>query len=63
MLDASATADSAASPPFSSAARAVRTAERAAERASVLIVVRRVVWRMRLSAERFRFFVATAQER
>jgi len=43
MLEASATAVSAASPPFSMTSRAAFTAVRAAERASVLIVVRRVV--------------------
>ena len=63
MLDASATAVSAASPPFSIAERAAFTAVRAAERASVLIDVRFVVWRMRLRDERFFFFAGTAGAR
>jgi len=63
MLDASATALPAASPPFSIASRAAFTAVRAAERASVLIEVRLVVWRMRLRDERFFFLVATATRR
>ena len=43
MLAASATASWTASPPFSIAERAVYTALRAAERATVLMVVRRSV--------------------
>ena len=46
----------AVSVPFAIASRAVRTAVRAAERPIVRIDVRRCVWRMRLRAERLRFF-------
>jgi putative peptidoglycan lipid II flippase len=42
--------------PLLMASRAVRTAVRAAERPIVRIDVRRWVWRMRLRAERLRFF-------
>src|SRR5256886_2622457 len=44
------------SPPLAMASRAVRTAVRAADRPTVRIDVRRSVWRMRLRAERLRFF-------
>jgi len=46
----------AVSVPFAIASRAVRTAVRAADRPIVRIDVRRCVWRMRLRAERLRFF-------
>ena len=46
----------AVSVPFAMASRAVRTAVRAADRPMVRIDVRRWVWRMRLRAERLRFF-------
>ena len=46
----------AVSVPLAMASRAVRTAVRAADRPIVRIEVRRWVWRMRLSAERLRFF-------
>jgi len=46
----------AVSVPLAMASRAVRTAVRAADRPMVRIDVRRWVWRMRLSAERLRFF-------
>jgi len=53
----------AASLPLAMASRAARTAVRAAERPTVRIDVRRVVWRIRLSAERLRFFAGIGCER
>jgi len=59
-LAARRTASAAASAPPETAVRAALTAVRAAERRSVIIAVRRAVWRMRLSVERFLFLVGAA---
>src|SRR5438477_618226 len=62
-LAAAAIISPAVSPPFAITSRAVRTAVRAAERPIVRMEVRRCVWRMRLRAERLRFFAGIKCER
>lgn len=62
-LFASPTASAVFASPAAIASRARRTAVRAAERPRCFTALRRAVWRMRLSDERFFFLAAIVPER